>query len=493
MLARLDLHVFFTYDDDASLERHVNEAEDLVRKALAGHSAMYSVETAEVHRASIPEPSREGAFRRLSQEVGGVRREGVTPNFDVIVVGGGLAGLAAGATAALGGASTVVLEAHRPGGRARTTERKGFVFNHGTHALYTGGPAMAVLDALHVRPTGTPPPLNRYTVLTGGGQHILPSSPRTLLRTTCLGARDKAQFGKLFASLPRVDPRTLAGQSVSGWLAGRNLRPKVDALARAFFRLTTYAADLDQLGADGAVAQLQLGTGPGVIYVDGGWSQLVDALRAKVQVRGGVRVRAVESDRYGATVHTDDGTFTARSVVLASGAPDAVRSLLPGDPGWGDLGEPVTAACLDVGVRRAPSPGYVLGMDEPLYGTTQSPPARQAPEGCAVVAVIRYGARSAEDDRPQLEGHLREVGVDDDDVVVSRFLARMVVTGAMPRAETGGLAGRPSVTATGLRRVFLAGDWVGPDGLLADAALASGHAAVRSALRTVEGSTTLVA
>lgn len=39
------------------------------------------------------------------------------------------------------------------------------------------------------------------------------------------------------------------------------------------------------------------------------------------------------------------------------------------------------------------------------------------------------------------------------------------------------------MTASGLPRVFLAGDWVGPDGVLADAALASGHAAGLAALR----------
>jgi len=417
----------------------------------------------------------------------------MTTNWDVIVVGGGLAGLAAGATAARRGASTVVLEAHSPGGRARTTEREGFIFNHGAHALYMAGAGCRVLESFGIRPTGAAPPVHRYRVLADGAQHALPSGPTTLLRTRCFGARDKAQFGKLLGLLPRSDAQALAGKSVSEWLAEHDLRPRVAAVARALFRLATYAADLDQLGADAAVAQLQLAARSGVIYLDGGWAQLVEALRHEVRVRPGVTARLVEGAPGRVTVHTDDGPLTCRAVVVASGAPEGVRALLPADPGWGDLGEPVTAACLDVGVRRVPIPGYVLSVDEPVYGTTQSPPARQAPDGCAVVGVTRYGARTAEQDRLQLEAHLLEVGVAEDDVAERRFLARMVVMGAMPRASTGGLNGRPAVTATGVPGVFMAGDWVGPDGLLADAALASGQAAAQAALRSIEGSTTMVA
>jgi phytoene dehydrogenase-like protein len=64
---------------------------------------------------------------------------------DVVVVGGGLAGLTAAATARAAGASVVVLDAHEPGGRAQVTERDGFTFNRGAHALYLGGEAAAVL------------------------------------------------------------------------------------------------------------------------------------------------------------------------------------------------------------------------------------------------------------------------------------------------------------------------------------------------------------
>lgn len=414
-------------------------------------------------------------------------------DWDVIVVGAGLSGMVAGATAATGGANAVVLEAHQPGGRARTTERERFLFNQGGHALYVGGPAMAALRSLGVRPMGSKPPLSRYRLLMGGEQHVMPSGPTTLLRTNALSGRSKAQYAKLLGLLPRIDPRALAGRSVSDWLAGYGLRSDTDAVARALFRLTTYAADLDHLGADAGVAQLQSAAKAGVIYLDGGWGQLVESLRQLVDVRTGVTARGIDAAAGRIAVQTDDGVLTGRSVVLAVGTPDAALSLLPADPGWGALGEPLTAACLDVGVARVPSPGYVLGVDEPLYGTTQSPPARQAPDGQGMVATIRYQARSAAEDRPQLEDHLGQVGVAKEDIITSRFLARMVVSGIIPRADRGGLPGRPGVAAAGIPGVFLAGDWVGSVGLLADAALASAQDAARAALDLLPSSGTMVA
>ena len=62
-------------------------------------------------------------------------------------------------------------------------------------------------------------------------------------------------------------------------------------------------------------------------------------------------------------------------------------------------------------------------------------------------------------------------------MVERRFLPAMTVAHALPLAEEGGLAGRPGVTRAGAAGVFLAGDWVGPRGMLADAAAASAEEA----------------
>ena len=407
-------------------------------------------------------------------------------NWDVIVVGAGLAGVAAGATAAAGGATAVVLEAHQPGGRARTVSEGPFVIKMGAHALYLGGAGTRVLRGLGVEPDGVRSPFPDYRLLKDGELHLMPLGPASLIRTTVMGTRSKAQFAKLLRVLPVLKAARYSGASVRQWLDGHSVGPEAEAVVRTLIRLSTYTADVEEFSADAAIGQLQIGARPGVLYLHGGWAQLIDGLARHVRVQPGTKVDRVEPAGGRVEVHTADGVLTARQVIVAPGTPAATRALLPEDPGWSDLGAPVTVACLDLGVRRVPEPGFVLGVDKPLMGVTQSPPARQAPDGQAVVAALRYGTTDRDADRLALDGHVARLGVRGTDILASRFLARMVVAGSMPRAATGGLPGRPDVTASGQPGVLIAGDWVGPEGLLADASLASGHEAARRALRSID-------
>jgi hypothetical protein len=356
------------------------------------------------------------------------------------------------------------------------------VFNRGVHALYKGGAGWEVLRSLGIEPQGSSPPVGRYQALLGGELHLLPTSPSSLRRTTLLGRKDKVALAALLARLPRLHPQRHAGASVSQWIAGASLGPAAVATVTALIRLTTYASDMNTFAADAAVAQLQRAAS-GVLYLDGGWAQLITRLSAICEVRAGIKVTGVAAAAGRVEVTTHSGPLVAHSVIIAVGRPAAAIRLLPVDPGWGDLGPEVTAACLDAGLRRVPDPGYVLGVDAPLYATVQSPPARQALAGKAVVGAVRYGATEAKADRAVLEAHLARAGVREEDVVTSRFLASMVVASAAPIAARGGLGGRPAVDATGLPGVYLAGDWVGPTGLIADASLASGQVA---ALRAVQ-------
>ena len=63
----------------------------------------------------------------------------MTERSDIVVVGAGVAGLVAAAQAAASGRRVTVLDAHPIGGRARSSQQRGFTLNHGGHALYRAG------------------------------------------------------------------------------------------------------------------------------------------------------------------------------------------------------------------------------------------------------------------------------------------------------------------------------------------------------------------
>ena len=67
-----------------------------------------------------------------------------------------------------------------------------------------------------------------------------------------------------------------------------------------------------------------------------------------------------------------------------------------------------------------------------------------------------------------------------------RFLPALTVSHALPRAEYGGLLARPAVTVRERPNVFLAGDWVGSRGMLADAAAASAEEAAGLVLAALD-------
>ena len=114
----------------------------------------------------------------------------------VAVVGGGLAGMAAAATAAGTGADVTLFEARaHEGGRARTTAVEGgFLFNQGPHALYAGCLGIDVLRGFGIEPRGKRPPLRGYGRLRGR-IGLLPGTPIDLFKSKLVGTRSKLQLG----------------------------------------------------------------------------------------------------------------------------------------------------------------------------------------------------------------------------------------------------------------------------------------------------------
>jgi phytoene dehydrogenase-like protein len=424
----------------------------------------------------------------------------VVRNSDVVVVGGGLAGLTAAVVASSAGARVTLLEARSgPGGRARSERLGGFLLNEGAHALYVDGEARAILERLGVRAPGRVPSATASAGLVDGRLVLLPVDARSLVRTTLLAWHAKPGAARLLATLPRLDPADLAGMTVGEWSSTATTDVTTRRLLHALVRVATYTEAPDHLDAGAALAQVQRSLGGSVRYLDGGWQRLVDQLRA-IAVRRGVELRT--DTRVHAVGPAPDGrvelavaggtTMTAGSAVLAVGGPrhaasllGSARSVLAGAAG---RAVPSTVSTLDVclDVPWGTGPSFVLGIDEPLYLSLHGPVADVAPQDGSLVSLVRYHQHGEVEDPARTSARL-EAMLDAvrpgwrDHVVHRRFRRRAVVTADVPGAASGGLAGRTPVTGSGVPGVLVAGDWVGPSGMLADAAVASGEDAGRRA------------
>jgi phytoene dehydrogenase-like protein len=385
----------------------------------------------------------------------------------------------------------VLLERARElGGRAATESHAGWCFNRGAHALYRGAAAERVLTTLGVKWSGRKPPLEGVAEL-DGQPYAMPATPASLLSTGLVGWSAKWSGARLFAKMRSLDPRAFDGTSVHAWLETNVADPTMRAMFESFIRVSTYTNGAALLDAGATLRQLRLVQRTGVVYLDGGWQTLVDGAReaartAGVEIRPGADVKCATRAGQGWSLSLAEGPAIAcRAVLLATG-PASSRSIVASDAlaAWAHEAVPTRAACLDLGLSRLPDPRttFALGVDRPLYLSVHSKTAQVAPEGGALVSTMKYlpvGKPSdAAADLAELEGWMDRLQPGWRELVAERrWLPAMVTSNAAVLAHRGGLAGRPGPRVPDAPGVFVVGDWVGPEGLLLDASLASAERA----------------
>lgn len=420
--------------------------------------------------------------------------------FDAAVVGGGLSGLLAAVLIAREGRSVVVYEqARQLGGRAMTTDDDGIQFNLGAHALYRSGDAFRLLSELQIAFHGAFPNPGTAVGYYRGREYTLPLTLRSLITTRLLSIREKWQLSRLLQSLPSLETKGLNGMSAAQWVAQKLGNGPLAHLISTLFRLTTYVADQNHLSAGAALEQLKLSLAGNVWYIDGGWQSIIEGLRHQaeklgVQIRPRSHITTVEQGSDGITLALSNGAIDrADSVVMAVG-PQAACSLLqlPADHSlvqWSARQQPVRAACLDVALSRLSRPAcrFALGLDQPHYFSVHSAAATLAPRGVHVIHLMKYLPSSAVESaggvEQELEGLLDRVQPGwRASLLKRRSLPLMTVAHSHPEPGATGLAGRPPVAVSGFKGIYVAGDWVGGRGQLADAAAASAEEAARQLL-----------
>lgn len=407
----------------------------------------------------------------------------------VSIVGGGISGLLAAVDLARAGVQVTLFEkAAEPGGRARTRNLQGFLFNQGPHALYRNGAFKRELDRLGIRYSGGRALAGTRKAIWRGELYELPVSTGSLMSTRLFGIRDKISFARLLKTV--IGGATGEG-SFSDWLDAQAVSAAVRASVEALGRLSSYANGSSSVAAAKMLEQIRIGLG-GTLYVDGGWASVVSAL-AEAAVNAGARLDygvaavgvATEGGR--TKILLRDGRESVADATILAVGPREASTLAPKISSLAVEARealPVRANTLDLALRQLPvgAHDFALGVDSPFYFSVHSGSAKLAPEGGALVHIAKYlpiGEGPAQDAGEELEriADLVMPGWRDEEITRQQ-LRGMTVSNGLPRFDRP----RPDVVLPDAAGVFIAGDWVGDEGMIADASAASALKAARSAI-----------
>lgn len=330
---------------------------------------------------------------------------------DVIIIGGGVAGLATGALLAKQGYRATVLEkGNQPGGRAYTYVDKGFTLNYGAHAVYrpeTGLLAQVLkkLDKPSI-PCGYPDPIKAFWA-DGDRYGSLGAKPHQVLRTRLFPLRTRLRMMPLMLALRGANIEKVPADMLwSEWVDARTTDPMLRRFITGLSVVNTYTRNPGELSARGLVKQLKenMFARDYAGYMSGGWASMynafIDALRENGgELITGARVDAIEM-RGGRAVAAIVGgeRYEADTFVCALPPQEAPSIAAAGSPLAGELARwaamtDVRACCIDLGFSRRlrTDASFIFDIERDLYFSLHSEVTPDlAPAGGQLLHAMAY-------------------------------------------------------------------------------------------------------
>jgi phytoene dehydrogenase-like protein len=414
-------------------------------------------------------------------------------HYDVAVIGGGLAGLTAAIYAAKADKykSVVVIEKSKKlGGLAQTTKKNGALFNFGPHAMYEGGAALQILEELDALPKGGYASKGAMTGIYEGHMVHMPAD---------LTSAEMQEWSQLMGGLRHIDTDALLSISIKEWAENNIVHERVRLFFLAMCKQWSYSDKPSVISAGYVIRQGQL-AGKGVRYIEEGWQKAVDQLHQLAVELGitfvtGNRVQQIliEENRVKGVLLADELSIEAASVIACLGPNEVYQLVEDADQTslekWKKEAHPLYAACLDVALNRLPCPerSFALGLDQPFYFGIHSLSVKLSENGEHVLHVMKYNDNQtktdAKADKQQLIDllNLLQPGWEKE-VAALRFLPKILVAHDARTIHHAGAGPAPSPLVPEIKGLYVAGDWVGQEGRLADGAMASAKLAAQEVI-----------
>ncbi|MFA9556038.1 phytoene desaturase family protein [Evansella sp. AB-rgal1] len=303
--------------------------------------------------------------------------------YDVVIVGGGLAGLSAAAYLSHHGKKVAVIERGKLGGRAMTINMKGFQFNFGAHAIY--GRDQSHLTLME-KELGLKLYWSDFTQMKakydlGDEVSVVPSNIGGLLQTKLLKGMDKFRFAYhiLFTTLgfEKGDPNI----SIQQWLDKKKVSPAVKEMMLNLASSNFFTGEPEKIPSDvffGYYRRL-FKTNIPVSYIQGGWEKLIAEFVRVIEGNGGeiiakTKVTSLLTDgKKVKEVYTKKMKYTAEDFIFAI-PPEELEILFEHSPIEKDLQgyssyEPTYVMFYDIGLKkRIDSPyTYIFDRDRQIF------------------------------------------------------------------------------------------------------------------------------
>ncbi len=421
---------------------------------------------------------------------------------DVVVIGGGIAGLTAGALVAQAGRKVLVLE-RRPvvGGRALVVHQGGFTLNYGYHFVLgaDASPHARVFRRLGLRLEARPTWGAGYARVRGGRLKRFPTSPAATWQF--FGARNAWAYAASGLRFLREPATPLLAQPLDAWLDRQRVPADVALWLLDISRAIGFLHQPGAFSAGHFVDFMRLSfrqqRRPSLILP---WDRMFADLERYIQTRGGqvrcrVRVDAVVVEGGRAVgVRAGGESIPARAVIVAI-PPQQATALVPGGVRW-DGGrpaselEPTTGLVLDLGVEGTWDRPWIAVDDADkgiVIARHSHVDPRLAPPGHTLLQAIRFlppeeltGAR--------LEAHKAEMLATIDAIypgatrriVLQRCLVPPMLTAAAHTAAQPWQV-LPPVQSPEIPNLLFCGDGYRAPGELSNPAVESAEEAARAA------------